>query len=126
MSDISPELKVAIDKRLEEALATANYQLTLNIQKQNIKLNLENKLIYATGGGLFKITPDLISFVSALNVAGREQTILLDVNSNPIEIKDLHEFLDTIIDIYYENMNEYLFEFRTFQKKRSTKALIGV
>lgn len=126
MSSISPELKVAIDKRLEEALATANYQLTLNIQKQNIKLNLENKLIYATGGGLFKITPDLISFVSALNVAGREQTILLDVNSNPIEIKDLHEFLDTIIDIYYENMNEYLFEFRTFQKKRSTKALIGV
>jgi hypothetical protein len=126
MSDINPELKVAIDKRLEEALATANYQLTLNIQKQNIKLNLENKLIYATGGGLFKITPELISFVSALNVAGREQTILLDVNSNPIEITDLHEFLDTIIDIYYENMNEYLFEFRTFQKKRSTKALIGV
>jgi hypothetical protein len=126
MSDINPELQVAIDKRLEEALVAGNYQITLNLQKQNIKLSLESKLIYAVNGGLFRVTPELISFVSALNMADREQTVLLDSNSNPIEIVNLHEFLDTIVDIYHEHMNEYLFEFKSFQKKRNPKALLGV
>jgi len=125
MRKVNPDLQVAIDKRLEEALVHANYRTTLNIQKQNARLKLQKNLTFSTNGGTFKVSPELISFVSALLSKGRKETIMLDVNENPIEIANLEEFLENISDTYYECMNEYLTEVKGINKSRTVKAIVG-
>jgi hypothetical protein len=122
---MNPDITAAIDKRLEDALANSNYRITLNLQKQNAKLKLERDLTYATNGGIFSVSPELISFVHTLISMGKENGILLDVNKNPVELPNLQEFLDNLIERYYECMNEYLVEFKSIQKARTTKALVG-
>lgn len=115
----------ALEQRLNEAVATANYRLTLTVQRSNAKLKLQKDLIYAINGGLFEVSPELIAFVNTLIAVGKEEAVLLDVNKNPIEIHDLADFLDAIIDHYYESVNTYLVEFKSLQKTRTAKALIG-
>ena len=121
----NPDLQAAIDARLSDALASANYRITLTNQKQNAKLKLQKDLTYSINGGTFSITPELISFVTALLTHNKTHAILLDVNMNPVEIGDLKAFNKTIIGTYYECTNDYLAEFASLQKSRSTKALVG-
>lgn len=125
MSTFNPDLQAAIDARLADALATANYRITLNNQKQNARLKLQKDLTYSVNGGIFNITPELISFVSALISNGKDEAILLDANKNPIEIENLQDFFDVLMEKYYQCMNDFLVEFKSIQKTRTAKALIG-
>ncbi len=125
MGKANPDLQKAIDMRLQEALAQANYRTTLGVQRKNALVKLQKNLVYATNGGTFSITPEMISFISALLSNGKRDVILLDVNDMPIEIENLKEFFDKILSIYYECMNEYLSEARSIAKARTTKVLVG-
>jgi hypothetical protein len=125
MTELHPDLQAALDARLNDAIAAANYRLTLNNQKQNARLKLQKDLIYAKNGGMFNISPELISFIQSLISMGKEDAILLDINKNPIEISDLLDFQEAIVAQYYECMNDFLYEFKSLQKSRTTKALIG-
>lgn len=121
----NPDIQAAIDTRLVDAVAAANYRITLNNQKQNARLKLQKDLTYSVNGGIFSITPELISFVAALITMGKDETVLLDVNKNPIEIADLEEFQDTIVGIYHECTNQFLVDFKAINKQRTAKALVG-
>jgi hypothetical protein len=125
MSTIKPDLQAAIDARLSDAVAAANYRITLNNQKQNARLKLQKDLTYSVNGGTFTITQELISFAGTLQLMGKEEVILLDINRNPIEIPNIGEFLETITGMYYERMNEFFTEFKGLNKLRSPKALVG-
>ena len=122
---LQPDLQAAVDQRLEDALKAANYRITLNTRRANARLKLERDLTFAQGGGMFRATPELISFVGALLAQGKVDATLLDINQNPVQIEDLQAFMDDILARYYEFMNEYLVEHRSLQKARTTKALIG-
>lgn len=122
---MNPDIKAAIDERLEAALASSNYRITLNNQKQNARLKLERDLTYATNGGIFVVSPELISFTRTLISIGKTGAIMLDINKNPIEITDLEQFFEGLIERYYECMNEFITEFKSIQKARSAKALVG-
>lgn len=124
MPDENINITSAIDERLERALDSSNYRISLTLQKQNARLKLDQQMTYAVNGGIFKITPELISFVAALVSLGREEGILLDTHKNPIEITDLRSFLETVVENYYEGTNEFLAEFKSIQKSRSVRALI--
>lgn len=121
---MNPDIKAAIDARLEAALANSNYRITLNNQKQNARLKLERDLTYSINGGIFAVSPELISFAQALISRGATSAIMLDINKNPIEITDLEEFTEQVMERYYECMNEFLAEFKSIQKARTTKTLI--
>lgn len=111
-------------ERLSQAITTANYRITLNNQKQNARLKLNKDLTYAINGGIFLITTALLSFTSTMVLQGKTEIIMLDNNNNPIEITDLIAFNETILDKYYEHMNEFLYEFKQINKSR-TPALVG-
>ena len=125
MAELHPDLQAAIDARLNDAIAAANYRLTLTNQKHNARLKLQKDLIYAKNGGMFSISPELISFVQTLIDMGKEDAILLDVNKNPVEITDLQDFQEAIVAQYYERMNDFLYEFKSLQKSRTAKSVIG-
>lgn len=122
---MNPNIKAAIDERLEAAIASSNYRITLNNQKQNARLKLERDLTFAANGGIFNVTPELITFTQALLTMGKTSVIMLDVNKNPIEIDNLSEFLESLVERYYECMNEFIVEFKAIQKARTSKALVG-
>lgn len=125
MADLHPELKAAIDARLNDAVAAANYRITLNNQKQNARIKLQKDLTYAVNGGVFLISQELISFVQALIALNKEEAVLLDINKNPVEITDLKSFLSNVVSIYYERMNDYFIEYKAIQRSRNTKSLLG-
>jgi len=118
-------IDAAIDERLNAAIAASNYRITLNNQRQNARLALQKGLTYAVNGGVFNIDATLISLVQSLISMDKESAILLDVNQNPVEIENLQDFQESIVEIYYEKMNEFLAEFKSIQKSRTAKALIG-
>ena len=122
---LHPDIKAAVDNRLTAAISAANYRITLNTQKQNARLKLEKDLTFSLSGGIFNISPELISFVQALIFMGHKEFVMLDVNKNPIEISDLQDFQEQIVGRYAECMNEFLVEFKSIQKARTTKALLG-
>jgi len=110
---------------LTQALESANYRMTLNLQRSNAKLALEAKLIYAENGGIFKISQELISFVHTLISLDRSSAVLIDSNSSPIEIENLESFLENILDIYFEASNQYHLTFKELSKKRNVASLVG-
>lgn len=122
----NPILGTANDQRLAAAIEKSNLLITLSNQKQNIRLKLESDLTYAKHGGIFKIDPQLISFVQALLSRDQTDAILVDVKNNPIAIDNLEEFADTIVEVYYEAMNSFMVEFKKIQKSRTVESLTGI
>lgn len=120
----NPDLGAAIDERLSAAIERANYQITLNNQKQNARLKLDVDLTYATGGGLFKINPELINFVTTLQSMGHDDAVILDVNKNPTHIQDLAGFKEIIVEQYFQALNEYTTEINRIKKARKPEALV--
>ena len=124
MTDQNCDLSAALDERAQSALSSSNYRITLNMHRQNAKLSLEQNLIHSVNGGMFRVNQELIAFISTLLSIGKEDVILLDINDNPIKITNLSEFNETILDSYYEGMNEYLVEMKRLGKSRSPSAIV--
>ena len=85
-----------------------------NLAKQHLLEKYKAKLILASQGGLWKITPELIGYLSSIV---DEETILLDSYENPILVNraQLHQQLrDTYIDV----MSLWYKEFQDLSHKR--------
>ena len=115
-----------MDTRLAQALEYSNYKVAIHKLKQALKLRLDNLLSYAYNGGLFKITEQLISFVDVMVKRDITEMVLIDSRGNPIQVKDLSDFLDTIISLYVESTNEYHLNFSALSKARSVKQVTGL
>ena len=112
-----------MDERLEKALKYANYKVTLSNQKENLKTELYEKLVIGINGGLFNITPELISFAAMLSEK-TDSAVMIDKNNNPVLIEDLSDFVDEIISRYIEATNFYHQEYEKLRKARSVSKLI--
>ena len=112
-----------MDNRLKTALEFANYRVSLFNQKENIKLKMDSMLSYGINGGLFKATPDLISFTKMILDSGKTSVVLIDVNGNPIEISDLKLFQSELLSKYFEATNFYYSEYSKLRKSRSVSDL---
>ena len=102
MSDI-PE----IVGQLKQA---TNYELNKSFLRQKIQTDLH----FTYDGGLFKATPELISFVHAWRSAdevwswgGGENMFIEDTYDNPIHIKNCAEFYRTACEHYQRVMNTW-------------------
>lgn len=114
----------SIDPKLAQALEVSNYRVSLANQRKNSRLKLNRFLTFPKNGGVFFVTPELISFVYTLVMQGKTSTILLDTNENPIEILNIEEFCEEIYDRYYQAMNDFLSEHKEIQKSRTIKKLV--
>lgn len=115
--------QVSADPRLEAALSSANYRITFNLHIQNARVRLQEQLVYSVNGGIFKVTPELISFTNTLISTGRTSSILLDSNSNPVEV-DLKKFLEDILTVYDEGTNAFLVKMNDLKRMRNIKSLV--
>ena len=109
---------------IQSVLEYADYRFVLNNQKQLLKEKTLQHLRHSHNGGSFNIDSTLIGMTRAL-IDGDNTTIyLMDTNNNPIEIKDAHIFLETILNKYNEVMQRYHTEYKELTKNRTVKTLV--
>jgi hypothetical protein len=73
------------------------------INKQILREKVQTDLHFAYNGGLFKATPELISFISAWNT---DTLYLEDTYQNPIEVKR-NELISLCMNHYQMVMNAW-------------------
>jgi len=112
-----------MDEKLSKALNFANYTRTFEDQKRLLKEKFVDSMIYFANGGQFTVTTDLITFVNLL-LQKNESAILIDDNKNPINIENLDQFYSEIIDLYFQNTNEYHQNLHNLKSKRSIEKLV--
>lgn len=113
------------DKKLNEALAFANYRLTLQVQRQNIEARVESALLVSSNGAIFKATHTLINFV-ALRAIRNEQLLVEDNSNNVITIENPNQFLKILLDAYDSAMQLKQEEQKRLKSARSTAKIVGL
>ena len=111
--------------KLTKALEFANYRVSMNNQKEQLKAKTEGLLCFSINGGSFKIDRSLITFCKVLIDSGEQTAVLLDVYDNPILI-ELAAFYDEIISRYIEVTNDYYVEYEKLRKARKTHAVLDL
>jgi hypothetical protein len=114
-----------MDERIEKAFEVANYMATLSNQRKLATEEFNQKIVYYTNGATFKITPELIGFVSTM--ADRPfDLILLDSNNFPIQIENSKKFLADIIAVYDNASKEYFDKITEIKSKRKIADMIDL
>lgn len=96
---------------ITEARARFNH----NAAKAQLKDKYDGKLIIADQGGLWKATPELISFLSTLTEDNF--VILIDNFDNPVEV-NREQLLEVLKNTYQKAMLEWYKEWKELESKR--------
>lgn len=116
-----------MDPKIQKAFEVANYMSTLSAQKQILKEEYCQNLIYYHNGGTFKATRELINFIETLLSRGHDSdVILMDDNDLPIEILDLKSFSGDILSKYFEAINQFYHRYSNLKKSKSIERLIDL
>jgi hypothetical protein len=114
-----------MDNRLNDALAFANYRLTLQVQRQNIEARVNSALLFSFQNAIFKSSQNLIAFVGFRTI--RAEKLLLEDNSgNVIQIANPNEFLSALITAYDSAMELKQQEQQRLKSARSTAKIVGL
>lgn len=113
------------DKKLNDALAFANYRLTLQVQRQNIEARVEAALLLSYNGAMFKASKELINFVGLRTIRG-EQLLIEDNSNNVVTIENGNEFLKLLLDAYDSAMLLKQQEQQRLKSARSTAKIVGL
>ena len=98
------------DGLITEAKAKFNH----NLAKEALKEKYQSKLIFADQGGLWKATPEFLSFLSSPTLS---ETVILDIYDNPIKVDK--ELLSIKAHTTYNDvMSEWHVEWSELRKNR--------
>ena len=112
-----------MDKRLEKALEFSNFNVTLNNQKRILNEKYQEDLIYYHNGSKFTVDPELINFVSYMATSNQDSLILIDDNSQPVEVTPT-DFLVEIKNVYFTASNRFHTEYNKLIKNRKVLGLL--
>jgi len=113
-----------LDTRLTEALAFANYRLTLQIQRKNIDARIAAALVVSFQSAIFKATPELIALVSIK--IGNALLLVEDQSGNVITIANPVAFLDLLLATYDSAMQLKQNEQQKLKSARITAKIVGL
>lgn len=97
---------------------------TLSAQKQILKEEFNQNLIYFYNGGTFTVTRELILFVKMLSDSDN-YSVLVDDNNIPVEITDLKSFLESILAKYQFAVNGYYTKYSEIKHARTVESILG-
>lgn len=82
--------------------------------KKTLQEKYESRMLFAHAGGMFKSTPEMITFLSLYN---DEDIVLADVYNTPVKVNAAH-LRDEMQKRWYEQMNAWLIEWTELQQQR--------
>tara|TARA_Y100001972_G_C7597443_1_gene299402 strand:- start:630 stop:1007 length:378 start_codon:yes stop_codon:yes gene_type:complete len=115
----------SMSTRLTKALEFANYRITLNNQKAQLKAKTQSLLSYSINGGTFTIDIPLLTFCKQLIDEGHNDVVLLDIYQNPVKV-DVKKFYNEIQSRYFEVLNEYYVEYEKIRKARKVHKVLDL
>ena len=116
-----------MDEKIEKAFQVANYMATLSNQRRIILEEYAQKLVYYINGATFNVDYNLINFAKNLiDLEHTEDSAFVDANNQPVIIADVQDFLDNIVSVYFEAVNEYHTKFAEIKRKRNVKDLVDL
>jgi hypothetical protein len=119
--------EVIMDEKIEKAFQVANYMATLSNQRRIILEEYAQKLVYYINGATFNVDYNLINFAKNLiDLEHTEDIAFVDANNQPVIIADVQDFLDNIVSVYFEAVNEYHTKFAEIKRKRNVKDLVDL
>ena len=99
----------------------------VRLVKRVIKEEFEQKLLHYVNGSTFKITPTLINFTKTVIDLGHTTDVaFLDENNLPVLIEDVQVFFDTIVEKYFQSLNNYAIKTAEIKSKRSVTAITSL
>lgn len=95
---------------------TDQIKQSTNFQQNKIKLReqIQTDLLFSHGNGLFKVTPELLAFVSTWPI---DELYLEDIYQNPVQV-DKQVFLVTAQQHYQKVMNRWHILYEELQQIR--------
>jgi hypothetical protein len=99
---------------INDLIAKTKARFSHNSTKEYLKEKYDSKLILATQGGLWKATPEIISFLNSLST---ETCVLIDTFGNPVEVNRLQLFTE-LMNLYQNVMQEWHIEWKELEGKR--------
>lgn len=114
-----------MDQRLKEALEYSNYRLSLATHKKNIRLRAEAIQLVSDSGGMFRANEQLVLWLDYLVRAGASQYVLLDINDQPVMIKDLAALRDRLYDAHTKSMNLMHAETEKIKRARDVAKVVN-
>ena len=115
-----------MNDKLKQAFDIANYMTTLADQKRILVEEYHQNIIYFFNGGCFRADRELINFVKTLIDLGRDDTVLIDSNNMPIDIKSLKSFLDEILNTHFSAVNSYHNKYQKLRSSRSVESILDL
>jgi hypothetical protein len=114
-----------MDQRLKEALEYSNYRLTLAAHKKNIRLRAEAIQLVSESGGMFRASESLILWLDYLIRSQTTQYVLVDINDQPIMVKDLVSLKDKLTDAHAQSMNLLHAETEKIKRARNVEKIVS-
>lgn len=96
-------------------IKNAKARFNHNSSKAYLKDKYEAKLIVANQGGLWKVTPELLTF---LDSSESEDIILVDSYGSPVMVQNRLELLQKARDTYHEVMVQWSSELKELENNR--------
>jgi hypothetical protein len=104
------------DKLVEHARARFEHAAA----KRTLKEKYQGKLIFAYEGGMFKVGPELITFLDVCvkqNKHAETNIIILDLYDNPVSVNVI-ELREIAFQYYTETMKSWFEEYEELNKNR--------
>lgn len=95
----------------------ADLSYDVAVAKSNALEKALSRQQFAYEGHLFMANAETICLVKTLKELQQSSFYILDVNQNPVEIKDPQEFLDLLVKRNQETLNTYSNLYSELQKK---------
>lgn len=95
-------------------VANARARFDHESAKRVLKEKYQAKLTFGWNGGMFRTTPELITFLS---LYGDNEIVMPDLYENPVKFK-ASEVCDIMKAKWQEQMNAWLVEYDELSKKR--------
>ena len=116
-----------MDLKLEKALEFSNLRMTQSIERRRLKEKLKSDLTYAHNGGVFVLDRTLLTFLISLKDKFQYgSAVILDDKMNPVEIKNVTEFADSIWELYFKTTQQYFWDINTLKQKRKVQDVVGL
>lgn len=115
-----------MEQILKDALDFSNYNQTLSLKRKHLKEKNDAGLTFGYNGGIFKIDHSLLLFTQFLFDHQRPDSVIIDINGNPILIENLQEFRDSIFEKYFTTTYSYYTEYQKIKKSRTVDSLVDL
>lgn len=114
-----------MDQKISDALAFANYRLTLQTHRQNIQARTEAALLVNYQNAIFRASSELIALVGVL-ISRSTAVYVDDTNGTTHLIEDPAAFLDAVVTAYTNAHALKHQEQLKLKTARTTAKIVGV